>query len=377
MKPVTQVQLITALHASSLQGGLVFSGGGASVAAALLNVPGASRTVVEIQVPYAIPALEQFLCFAPERACSVATSQAMARRAWQRARWLADTTEVFGLGCTASLATDRPKKGAHRFHVSLQTTSNSLTQSLTLTKDVRTREVEEQVVCALVLNLLAEAAGLSERIRVPLLPNETVLTEQTSTGGLLRQLLAGEITWFIQEADGRWHTEGVAPTALLSGSFNPLHTGHLELARAAGQYLRQPVMFELSVTNADKPVLDGAALYQRLEQFLWQGPVVVTQAPTFAEKSQLFPGVVLIMGIDTAIRLIDPKYYQGDPQRRDDTLAQLLRQGTRVLVAGRADVHGHFRTVANVEVSPRLRDLWIPLPEFRLDVSSTAIRESG
>ncbi len=38
-------------------------------------------------------------------------------------------------------------------------------------------------------------------------------------------------------------------------------------------------------------------------------PVVVTSAPLFTTKSQLLPGSCFVVGYDTAIRLVMPKYY--------------------------------------------------------------------
>src|SRR2546430_85232 len=73
--------LVAALHAKPRPVVLAVTGGGASAVAALLGVPGASRTVLEAVVPYHERALAEFLGFAPAQACSGETSRAMARRA--------------------------------------------------------------------------------------------------------------------------------------------------------------------------------------------------------------------------------------------------------------------------------------------------------
>src|SRR5437870_8083846 len=99
-------RLIEALHQSGLQCVLATTGGGHQAIASLLNVPGASRTVIEATVPYGEPALAEYLGHLPEQFCSAATSRAMAGRAYERAQWLAPATPSVGVGCTASLATD-------------------------------------------------------------------------------------------------------------------------------------------------------------------------------------------------------------------------------------------------------------------------------
>src|SRR5262245_6491898 len=109
--------LIEALHQAPAKYALALTGGGTSAAAMLLSVPGGSRTILEVAVPYDESALADYLGSRPGHYCSADTTNAMARRAAERASWLAPRAAVAGVACTASLATDRPKRGDHRFHV--------------------------------------------------------------------------------------------------------------------------------------------------------------------------------------------------------------------------------------------------------------------
>src|SRR6266542_3247642 len=118
-------QLIERLHRAPYQYVLAVTGGGTQAAAHLLNVPGGSRTLLEVLVPYHAQALSEFLGGEPEQSCSAATAGALARSAFERARHLVPDSLVAGFGCTASLATDRPKRGDHRFHVAAHTTHGS------------------------------------------------------------------------------------------------------------------------------------------------------------------------------------------------------------------------------------------------------------
>src|SRR5262249_9137181 len=158
---------------------------------------------------------------------------------------------------------------------------------------------EEAVVDAVVLNALAEAFGLADRLPLPLLPGEELQTEQ-SPGDPLSALLRGEVAVLCAEADGRLHAPAERPRALLSGSFNPVHAGHRCLAEAAARLLGVPVAFELPVVNADKPPLAVEEVRRRLAQFAWQAPVWLSRAPTFVEKAEVFPGAVFVVGADTA-----------------------------------------------------------------------------
>jgi hypothetical protein len=164
------------------------------------------------------------------------------------------------------------------------------------------------------------------------------------------------------------------PLAVLPGSFNPLHHGHIGLALAAAECLRVPVHFELSITNADKPELPRTEVERRLAQFSETGPVWITRAATFEVKADLFPGTAFVLGWDTAVRVVAPKYYGGEAQR-DAALRKLLERGCRLLVGGRLDTVGRFR-VWESDRLPEFAELFIPLAEsdFRADVSSTQLR---
>src|SRR5205809_7229633 len=110
-------QLISTLHASGRKAALAITGGGSGAVGELLRVPGGSRLLIEAQVPYDDLALARFLGFTPAQACSSDTAVAMARSVQARASGLVPAgTHPVGLGATAGLVSDRPRKGPHRFH---------------------------------------------------------------------------------------------------------------------------------------------------------------------------------------------------------------------------------------------------------------------
>ena len=122
-----------------------------------------------------------------------------------------------------------------------------------------------------------------------------------------------------------------------------MHAGHLGLARVASRILATPVAFELSVTNVDKPTLGEAEVNRRLRQFEWRHVVELTRAPTFREKARLFPGATFVVGIDTAERIAQPRYYGGSEAAMRAALDEIASRGCRFLVAGRVDGAGTLR----------------------------------
>src|SRR5262245_13220309 len=116
-------ELIRRIHASGRRFAIAVTGAGSGVIAALLRVPGGSRTLVEAVVPYGGAALTDFLGGRPEHACSTETAVALASRARGRVAALVGAGDgpLVGLGVTATVATDRPKRGDHRGHLAVAT----------------------------------------------------------------------------------------------------------------------------------------------------------------------------------------------------------------------------------------------------------------
>ena len=194
-------------------------------------------------------------------------------------------------------------------------------------------------------------------------------------GDLVEQLLAGRLARVTAEADGRLLASAPPPPAVLPGSFNPLHEGHRRLAKVAGELLQVAVAFELSVTNVDKPPLAAADVRGRLAQFAGDACLELTRAPTFVEKSRLFPGTAFVVGADTAERIVAPRYYGGDAGMTA-ALQEIADRGCRFLVAVRAGAGERVLTLGDVTVPPRFAHLFTAIPEsrFRVDASSSDIR---
>ncbi len=375
---------IESLHGSGWNYVLAVTGGGAGLADWLLRVPGASRGVLEVLVPYHEEALCQFLGHRPESFCSAGTARQMARRALERACWLVPSgRRLAGVACTASLRSDRPKRGPHRFHVALCLPGILDSWSLTLTKEARSRAEEEEVVDRVLLNLMLTGLDVAEPVPVPLLAGEAIEVEPAEDHGILTDFLAGaerhggrSLQVLFAEVDGQLRLDGPRPGLLLPGSFNPLHQGHQELARVAAEITGRQATFELTVVNADKPPLEEEEARRRLAQFLWRAPVWLTRLPTFAQKARTFPGVVFAIGADTAARIVQPRFYGDSPERMLQALEEIRRQKCRFLVAGRVDNAGRFLGLEDLAIPETVRDLFEPIPasRFRLDVSSTALR---
>ena len=164
------------------------------------------------------------------------------------------------------------------------------------------------------------------------------------------------------------------PGCLLPGSFNPVHEGHRRMLATAAARLGTGAAFELAIVNPDKPPLSPADSARRLARFSGNEAVWLTRAPTFTEKAQIFPGATFAVGVDTIVRIADPRYYSG-PEGLAAAISLLGE--CRFLVFGRRTGTG-FDTLKTVDLPEPLLALCVGVDEaqFRADISSTELRQT-
>jgi len=366
---------VEAILGSGVRLAAATTGGGSQAGAWLLNHPGASRAMLEFQVPYGEAALAAYLGRPGPHGAETETARAMAARAFRQARAFAPQGPVLGLGCTAALATSRARRGEDRACIALRAGQEYRLVELRFEKGAADRLAQEEVLSRVIVEVVAGGCGLEP---VPaLLPGWVSPVERSCAASPeLEQLLAGEAEALELGMEGGFTLDPVRRDRLLfPGSFNPLHQGHEGLARAATAQSGRGAALELSVENVDKPPLAYEEVWRRLGALRGRYPVLVTRAPIFAQKARLFPGCWFAVGVDTAFRLVDPKYYAGGVAEMEEGLAQMLALGTRFLVAGRL-VEGRYRTLEEVEVPARWQPLLAAIPEsaFRTDISSSQLR---
>lgn len=351
--------LVQRIHLSDWRGVLYVTGGGSPLLSDLLTVPGASSTVLDARVPYSKSALEDATSQNLDQACSSEVARSLAMQAFVKANELNPDAKLFGLGVTASLATNRMKKGTLRAYIGIQTALKTLVSELLF--PVGTSRIEqERLLTDTALEKLAGVLGIENSLAA----NESDMVANATRA---LSLLLQEEPNFV----------GIPQSTFLPGAFNPLHSGHRRMKDLAEQCCSSRVQYELCVRNIDKPPLDFLEI-ERLGAQFSNDELVLTNVPRFRDKATLLAplgNATFVVGVDTLLRVLNPSYYR-DEEELESTIALFCSRNDRFLVFGRTlEDHG-FATLDALEIPEKLRHICIGFTEqqFRVDISSTEIR---
>ncbi|KDO23366.1 hypothetical protein SPRG_21032 [Saprolegnia parasitica CBS 223.65] len=331
------------------------SGGGGSAVGEILGTCGASSTLLEVLVPYHRESMADFLQVPGAELeafgfSSKNVATLMGKKALERGRRLVpldDAAGCIGIGCTAALVSSEPRRGSHRAFLSLHTVDAVHHFKLEMEKGARTRKEEDECVGHLVVLALAKAANVDMALQAS-----------------LRELCTSHTGDSLVED---------APIATM--------TSGLQLPTGPHETPPRRILYELSVRNADKGSVGGDALQARVQAIVGthHAAVVLTHASLFLEKAALFPSCAFVIGADTALRLLDLKYYDMSQEALWAALARIASLQCSFVVAGRqvGDAFVAAETVVSQVPAP-FRSLFVPLPEtsFRNDISSTALRQA-
>jgi len=358
--------IVKKIHESPFKITFVSSGGGTNAISSLLEVPGASNTILESYIPYSKDSMDKFLNRKPDHYCSLDTCLSMGANAYKKSKEIDTKTKskyLLGLSITANLATTYEKKGDHKFFIVIQ--ANDYTKHLEcfLEKGKRSRNEEEELITACAISLLAESCGLSyplpdqkEHINV-----NTVIAEKS-----WKKLFNNKVGFISNNKSN--------PELIFPGSFNPLHEGHMKMKELAERKTGMHTTFEICAKNADKPPLTYVEIKRTIDQFQNDESWMLTSAGRFSEKAEMFPNSVFIIGADTLMRVFDEKFYKNYKDMMEH-IERFNDHNINFLVFGRK-VGKKFISLDQIKIPEIIKDRCTGFGEesFRDDISSTELR---
>lgn len=292
---------------------IAVAGGGGHAISTLASTPGASALFLEGTIAYDRNSLHAYVGQAiPEdhKYVSYETATLLARAAVRRALQyranLKDYPHCIGIGVTSALrSTVDRSKSSFGYIVATQADGTVWKCSISLAANQRDRTEEDVVMGKLVLEALEQLqtggetklqldfpGDILEECFEPVIPKDEVFeaAERILRGDARAVLLLPTPHKTFLAV-----TDPVLPlnSLVFPGSFNPPHVGHTTLAQVAtSAYRGNPaVVWELSLTNPDKPDMDPASVSERAHHFFTladdlpeQWGILLTRAPLFKEK---------------------------------------------------------------------------------------------
>ena len=374
-------QLISAVHASGRKAAIAITGGGSGAVGELLRIPGGSRLLIEAQIPYDAAALGRFSALRRRRRAAPTR-----RSRWRKAHGHAPPGWCRPTPIWSDSARRRRWSAIARAEASIGFISRSPMPPASRTAPACW---PREGVIARPRKSLCRARSSYGWPAPAELPHRrrAACSIRTNIMPRLRSPPA-------MRSIGSWQANSIASPS------SPTVRGccRRRLPLCCSRVLSTRCTRDTSCWRAS-PKSSGSNRWRskslsrmstsrhwrarrcrhRLAQFAWKAPVELTRAPTFVEKSRLFPRTTFIIGVDTAERLFGPKYYDDDEARMHMALEEIASSGGSFLVAVRVDAAGRVRALADIPVPRRYADLFTEIPEhhFRVDISSSEIRARG
>ena len=363
------------------------TGAGAGIADRIWQVPGASGILKGYAFPYAHGDFNLFVqkdwVATGNGYCSLEAAIALAQASYFRVQQIClgekNFRPIFGIGLAAAAPTDRILKGGTRFFVAVRSIDGLYTCEISMEQEKTTREEFGYVCDMAILNFMLAVSKIDQ----VLIKSENVISDHLAQFDDGFMIYPNKYSCAVSLSENRLLNlsgefsslpNNFSDTVIFPGSYDPLHFGHDAMARMVEDTTGKKVVFEITSQNADKGALGKFELSKRLNQFIGKWPVIINNnAPLFIDKANQYNGLHgFMLGYDTAVRILDPKYY-GGVDGLSQMLFRLRELNISLYVLSRQGDEKVF-SLKDLDVPFKFKDLFIPV-HGQWNVSSTILRE--
>ncbi len=342
------------------------TGAGAGAQNEIWKTPGCSSYFAGATFPYGEDQLEEFIGYRPAKFTHPDVAIEMAMVAYQKT-WNGPGCDAVGIGCTASVATNRLRKGDYVAYIARCDSSGVWLHKMQLDalEGAANRRYHGEDVDDAIVSIAGDLEECSELL-IDVTPSAIhLLLAQPYFSSEGKRFPESEFTsQVVQYATDS--TEKVC-RSLYPGAFNPAHEGHLSIAK------RTNSVFNIEINPPHKGQLSVADILQRLKCLKHHDTILTNGCPLYLDKSVRFNNHPIVLGADAFIRMLDPKW---GPEPKA-MLEKFSQNGTRLMVFGR-EIEGKWvsadEAISRVPESATCYDIF-PV-DGRWDVSSTQLRNN-
>lgn len=349
---------------------IIATGAGAGLQQKLWEVPGSSAYLSGCSFPYATDEQEEILGFMPEHFCSEEAAVDLASAAYMKAYKFGGKNPV-GVGLTASVASEVEHRGDHRVHACIITDDKVVCAHKTFEKGVglSRRQLDGEECDDLGAFLLIDTLGIATSN----FSFSDYLSYKDATD--LAQARFFRYPFFSSNGKRLKTVPKSQHWALMPGAYNPPHEGHFGTADQVLNEYNRRVIFEITAEPPHKDTLSIQDLLKRAKLLQGHDRFFTRQEPLYIDKARSFPGVPLVMGADSMLRMLDSKWGVD----LVDSFEEFKDLKTTLYVAGRT-VNGKFITREDLleDISPELHGLFDLVTKSvggHWDISSTELRK--